>query len=98
MIMKCVLRIFELASGLKVNFYKSSLLVHIFWRSYHYVLSCLPIYFLSLYKVPKKVIHSFTKIQKQFLWGNGEGRGNVAWVSLERVCKSKNDGELGILT
>jgi len=60
------------------------------------VLNCLPIYYLSLFKMPKKVALEITKMQRKFLWGvNKEGRCN-ALVRWEVVQKSKKNGGLGV--
>ena len=33
---------------------------------------------------------------RKFLWGGVEGECRVAWVRWEQVCRSKEDGGLGI--
>jgi len=33
------------------------------------VLAALPIYLLSFFKIPKKVVHKIVSIQRKFLWG-----------------------------
>jgi len=45
------------------------------------VISSLPVYMLSLFKVPKVVCREINKIQCQFLWGWGQDRKKIAWVS-----------------
>ncbi|XP_019447298.1 PREDICTED: uncharacterized protein LOC109350521 [Lupinus angustifolius] len=60
------------------------------------VLANIPIYLLSLFKAPKKVILSLVKIQRRFLWGNKNGGKGVAWVSWVEVCKPKSLGGLGV--
>ena len=37
-------------------------------------LSGLPIYFMSLFTIPKRVIARLEKMQRDFLWGGGGGR------------------------
>lgn len=37
------------------------------------VLSSMPLYFVSFYKVPKKVAHEFVNIQRDFLWAGKSG-------------------------
>lgn len=60
------------------------------------VLNSLPIYFMSFYKAPKKVINKIVSIQRNFLWGGSLGVRKIAWVKWERVCLSKKEGGLGV--
>ena len=39
----------------------------------HSTLSSLPIYYLSLFRMPQKVFARLERIQRQFLWGGGGG-------------------------
>lgn len=60
------------------------------------VLTSLPVYYLSFYKAPKKVINSLIQIQRRFLWGGlGEGR-KISWVSWGVVCRPREEGGLGV--
>lgn len=45
----------------------------------------LPVYFLSFFKLPKKVKKEFIKVQKNFLW-----------ISWRTVCREKEEGGIGI--
>ncbi|KAL6566436.1 hypothetical protein OROGR_002051 [Orobanche gracilis] len=60
------------------------------------VLSALPIYLFSFYKAPKKVINELTMIQRRFLWGGSCEKKKVAWVRWDHVCRSKENGGLGV--
>lgn len=60
------------------------------------VLSSLPIYFLSFFKVLKVVVNSLVRIQRNFMWGGLEERRRVAWVCWNKVCRPKELGCLGI--
>ena len=60
------------------------------------VLTALPIYLLSFFKIPKKVVHKVVSIQRKFLWGGGSEAAKIAWVNWDSVCLSKNKGGLGI--
>ena len=155
---KAMLRVFELASGLKINFAKSgfgafgvmeawkreaanylncSLLTLPFtylgvpiganprryqtwdpiiskcerklvkWKLRHLlfggrvtllksVLTSIPIYFLSFYRVPQKVVDELVRIQRNFLWGGDQQQRKIAWVKWETVCMSKEVGGLGV--
>lgn len=62
------------------------------------VLSSLPTYYLCSLKLPPTVISQLDKYRKHFLWDMGDlnNRGGclVAW---EEVCKSKEQGGLGVI-
>ena len=55
------------------------------------VLTALPIYMLSFFRVPKPVVHKLASIQTNFLWGGDSEVAKIAWV-----CLPKNRGGLGI--
>ncbi|KAL5569664.1 hypothetical protein UlMin_026239 [Ulmus minor] len=60
------------------------------------VLSSIPIYFMSLFKLPKVVAGMLEKMMRQFLWERevgGKGRSLVDW---KLVCIPKERGGLGI--
>ena len=60
------------------------------------VLNSLPIYFLSIFKIPKKVAQEVIKIQRRFLW-SGHNQGKVsALVKWEIIQKPKDKGGLGV--
>jgi len=60
------------------------------------VLNSLPIYYLSLFRMPKKVAQEIIRLQRKFLWGgNKEGRP-MALVKWELVQLSKEKGGLGV--
>ncbi|XP_019447237.1 PREDICTED: uncharacterized protein LOC109350456 [Lupinus angustifolius] len=56
----------------------------------------MPIYMLSLFKTPKKVISKLTSLQRNFLWSNKTGVRGIPWVAWSDVCKPKKFGGLGI--
>lgn len=60
------------------------------------VLSNLPIYFLSIFKMPKGVAKALVKIQSNFLWGGSDAKRSVHLVNWTEVTKSKNQGGLGV--
>ena len=59
-------------------------------------LSNLPIYTLSLFRIPKGVKSRLEKIQWDFLWGGGNLDTKIHLVNWETVCTSKKGGGLGI--
>jgi len=155
--LKVILRGFELASGLKINFHKSKLaginiqintvecftkilnctqmgipfkylgikvggnprkkqlwepvlnklkarlsvrkwrFLSLVGRSYliNFVLTVVPLYYLSLFRAPESVCTRIIRIQSRFLWGWGKVNKPISWVSWKDVCKAKEDGGLG---
>ncbi|RZB64931.1 DNA ligase 4 isoform D [Glycine soja] len=59
-------------------------------------LTALPIYLLSFFRIPKKVVHKIVSIQRNFLWGGGIEANKIPWVNWDTVCLPKNKGGLGI--
>ena len=60
------------------------------------ILSALPIYLLSFFKIPNKVVHKIVSIQRKFLWGGHQETSKIPWVKWDTVCLSKNKRGLGI--
>lgn len=58
-------------------------------------LSNLPIYFLSVFKIPIRVVKEIETLQKRFLWrGNSESKPHL--IKWEIVSHPKEKGRLGI--
>ena len=61
------------------------------------VLGSIPLYFLSLFKAPVKVIDSIETLRRRFIWGiNEQGRNKISWISWQKTIAPKNLGGLGI--
>ncbi|GKC32595.1 reverse transcriptase domain, reverse transcriptase zinc-binding domain protein [Tanacetum coccineum] len=60
------------------------------------VLGSIPIYFLSLFKAPVKVINLLESIRSQFFWGFKENQGGISWVKWGSILLSRNMGGLGM--
>ena len=60
------------------------------------MLTSIPIYFLSFFRVPKKVVDKLVRLQRNFLWGGGHDQNKIAWIKWESVCMRKEDGGLGV--
>ncbi|KAJ9544053.1 hypothetical protein OSB04_023760 [Centaurea solstitialis] len=61
------------------------------------VLGSIPLYFLSLFKAPNKVIDSLDQIRKKFMWGVSDiGKPKIHWVSWQNMVAPKKLGGLGI--
>lgn len=61
------------------------------------VLNSLPVYYMSMFKLPKVVVNKIVKLQRRFFWGessNGKmGPPAINWASIELP---KNLGGLGV--
>ena len=60
------------------------------------VLTSIPIYLFSFFRVPKSVVDKFLRLQRRFLWGGGPDHKKIAWIKWESVCLPKEKGGLGI--
>uniref|UniRef100_A0A803P8A0 Reverse transcriptase domain-containing protein n=1 Tax=Cannabis sativa TaxID=3483 RepID=A0A803P8A0_CANSA len=60
------------------------------------VLSSLPIYYLSLFKVPKMVLKELEKMMRDFFWEGGDLAGGDHLVAWDEVCKPRAEGGLAI--
>ncbi|XP_025678312.1 uncharacterized protein [Arachis hypogaea] len=60
------------------------------------VLNSLPVYYLSLYKMPQIVAKKLISLQRRFLWSKEDGRNGMALVRWEVVQAPKKLGGLGI--
>jgi hypothetical protein len=60
------------------------------------VLSAIPVFFLSLMKMPTAVWKEIVKIQRNFLWRGLTKRSSICWVKWDDICKPKKMGDLSI--
>ena len=60
------------------------------------VLTSIPIYFFSFFRVPKKVEDKLVSLQRRFLWGGDCEQKKIAWIKWETVCLPKENEGLGI--
>ena len=61
------------------------------------VLSAIPLFFMSLFKLSSRVAGKLIRIQRDFLWGWGAEGRKIAWVSWRLVCKPREFGGLRII-
>ncbi|GMQ02192.1 hypothetical protein CsSME_00048543 [Camellia sinensis var. sinensis] len=47
-------------------------------------------------KLPQSICKQIDKINRNFLWGDLEGRKKVHLVNWKQVCKAKQEGGLGL--
>ncbi|RVX21022.1 hypothetical protein VitviT2T_011245 [Vitis vinifera] len=59
-------------------------------------LASMPIYQMSIFRMPKMVARRLEKVQRDFLWGGGQMEGKTHLVNWEVVCTDKTKGGLGI--
>ena len=62
-----------------------------------FVLSSIPLFFMSLFSLPFGVARKLIRIQRVFLWGWGADGRKIAWASWNLVCKPRELGGLGII-
>ncbi|XP_016170077.1 uncharacterized protein LOC107612834 [Arachis ipaensis] len=60
------------------------------------VINSLPIYYLSLYKMPVAVAKKLISLQRRFFWGKDDGRAGLALVKWELIQAPKKLGGLGV--
>lgn len=60
------------------------------------VLSSIPLYYLSFFRVPRKVLNILIGIHRTFLWGFGEGNTGICWESWIKMRLPKVLGCLGV--
>ncbi|KAJ1701600.1 hypothetical protein LUZ63_001379 [Rhynchospora breviuscula] len=62
------------------------------------VLSSVPVYFMSVFKLPVWVIKAFDRIRRDFIWGSSSNdRRAMHLLSWDRVCLPKAFGGFGLL-
>ncbi|GMJ11562.1 hypothetical protein HRI_004825400 [Hibiscus trionum] len=60
------------------------------------VLSSLPTYFLSLFRMPSEVLTKLNGIMARFLWGGSETISKMHWVKWKSICRPLEMGGLGV--
>ena len=60
------------------------------------MMASMPIYQMSLFRMPKVVARRLEKLQRDFLWGGGNLERKAHLVNWEVVCADKEKGGLGI--
>ncbi|GAU38174.1 hypothetical protein TSUD_264000 [Trifolium subterraneum] len=60
------------------------------------VLAAIPIFYLSLFKMPVGVWKKIVRLQRKFLWGGVASTSKISWVNWRDVCRPNNEGGLGV--
>ena len=60
------------------------------------ILSSMPVYFMLLFYLPRKVRLRLEKIQRDFLWGGGALEQRPHFVRWNLVCLERKKGGLGV--
>lgn len=60
------------------------------------VLSSLPVYFMSLFDMPKSVELKLERIMRNFLWNDIKGHRKLHLVKWDVICRRKRNGGLGV--
>ena len=55
----------------------------------------LPIYGMSVFKLPKDLCAKLTSAMSEFWWSSGENKRKISWVAWSKLCKRKEEGVLG---
>ncbi|KAJ4769309.1 RNA-directed DNA polymerase (reverse transcriptase)-related family protein [Rhynchospora pubera] len=62
------------------------------------VLSTIPIYFMSVFKLPTWVVKALDRLRRDFIWGSSNNSGrSMHLLSWDRVCLPKPLGGFGLL-
>lgn len=55
----------------------------------------LPVYAMSIFKLPKDLCEKITSAMIELWWSSGENKKKISWVAWKKLCLSKEDGGLG---
>ncbi|XP_023880732.1 uncharacterized protein LOC111993105 [Quercus suber] len=59
------------------------------------VAQAIPIYTMSVFKLPDALCDDLTRMIRKFWWGQKDGRNKMAWLSWEKMCAPKEKDGLG---
>ncbi|GKA47256.1 putative RNA-directed DNA polymerase, eukaryota, reverse transcriptase zinc-binding domain protein [Tanacetum coccineum] len=61
-----------------------------------FVLGSLGVYYFSIFKAPKKVIHKLESIRRRFFWCGNSDQEKISWIAWKIVTLPRKSGGLGI--
>ncbi|GAU26327.1 hypothetical protein TSUD_56250 [Trifolium subterraneum] len=61
-----------------------------------FVMSSVPVYFLSFFKAPSGIISSLESMFSHFFWGGCEENRKTSWIKWDSICLNKANGGLGV--
>jgi hypothetical protein len=80
----------------KLNGWKEKLLTHagkeILLKT---VVQAIPIYTMSVFRLPKTLIKEINSLMSKFWWGFKENLNKIAWASWKKLGRKKDSGGLG---
>ena len=59
------------------------------------VAQAIPVYVMSIFKLPFSVCDDLTKMMRQYWWGVEKGKRKMAWLSWDKMRLPKSKGGLG---
>ncbi|GKA24925.1 hypothetical protein Tco_0710958 [Tanacetum coccineum] len=70
------------------------------WRPSHFyfksVLTAIPIYHMSLFKVPAGILKDMESIRRNFFNGIDKSERKMVWIGWDNILASKKNGGLGV--
>ncbi|GFS31963.1 hypothetical protein Acr_00g0020140 [Actinidia rufa] len=60
------------------------------------VISSLPVYYMSLFKMPERVAKCIERIQATFLWGGDDANRKIHLISWDKIIRGKDRGGLDV--
>ena len=60
------------------------------------VAQAIPTYAMQCFNLPVSLLNEIEKLCRNFFWGQQHNEKKVAWVSWEKICRSKKEGGLGM--
>ncbi|KAK2640108.1 hypothetical protein Ddye_027903 [Dipteronia dyeriana] len=60
------------------------------------VLSSIPTYYMSVFKIPVGIANKIEKFQRSFFWGDGLEKRKMRLVGWDQMCQNKKNGGLDI--
>ncbi|GJV79527.1 putative RNA-directed DNA polymerase, eukaryota, reverse transcriptase zinc-binding domain protein [Tanacetum coccineum] len=59
-------------------------------------MSSLGVYYFSIFKAPKKVIHKLESIRRRFFWGANSDQAKISWIAWKKATLPNKSSGLGI--